>query len=199
MNKGEDVLERKVIHAGKIFIKAGEEHARAYLVQNGLIQSFVMDGNEKIIVAEYAAGRIIGESCLMVDEPMTMSYEAVEDTTVVTITRQEFQKKISKVDKEISTILDYVMNKLNYQDLTAIDKAKKRAEIDSDAFKMTAALIAGMEDHKKFQYERAILPHVNQIVKAIKELKEGNSDDMVMPDGTVKEDIAEDQKDQKET
>ncbi len=182
MNRGDNVLERKVIHAGKTFIRAGEEHARAYLVQSGLIQGFVMEGDDKIVVAEYEPGRIIGETCLMADEPMTMSYEAVMDTTVVTITRQDFQKKISRVDKEVSTILDHVMTKLNYQDLTAIDKAKTRAEIDEDAFKMVAALTTGLSDQKKYQYEKAILPHVNAMVKAIKDLKEGDPEDIIQPD-----------------
>ncbi len=101
MSRGDNVLERKVIHTGKVFIKAGEEHARAYLVQSGLIQGFVMEGEDKIVVADYEPGRIIGEVCLMVDEPMTMSYEAVVDTTVVTITRQDFQKKISRKRKTL--------------------------------------------------------------------------------------------------
>lgn len=167
-----EVLERKVIHANKVFIKAGEEHARAYVVQHGLIRSFIMDGDRRIDVADYEPGRIIGETCLMVDEPMSMSYEAVEDTTVITITRQDFQKKISRMDKEIATILDHVMNKLNYQDLSAIDKAVKRADIDPDAYNMMAAIVAGLDKDRQYHYEKAILPHVNAMVKAIKEVKE---------------------------
>lgn len=169
----EEVLERKVIHAGKVFIKAGQEHFRAYVVQNGLIRSFVMDGDQKVEIAEFEPGRIIGETCLMADEPMTMNYEAVVDTTVVTITRQDFQKKISRIDKDITTILNHVMNKLNYQDSKAIDKAREKAQIDDDAFKMVQALTAGMEGDKKFKYENAIIPHVNSLMKAIKEVKEG--------------------------
>ena len=172
MVHSEEVMERKVLPAGKVFIKAGEEHARAYVVQNGLIRSFIMDGDRRIDVAEYEPGRIIGETCLMVDEPMTMNYEAVETTTVITITRQDFQKKISRLDKDISTILDHVMNKLNMQDLTAIDKAIRRSQIDEDAFKMVHAITAGLDKERQFQYEKAILPHVNAMVKAIKEVKE---------------------------
>jgi CRP-like cAMP-binding protein len=171
MAKAEEVLERKVIHAGKVFIKAGEEHARAYVVQNGLIKAYVMDGDQRVDVADYEPGRIIGETCLMVDEPMTMNYEAVVDTTVVTITRQDFQKKISRIDKDINTILNHVMNKLNYQDLSAIDVARKRSKIDPDAFKMVDVLTASLPPERKFKYQNAILPHVNAMIKAIKDLK----------------------------
>ncbi len=181
MNAAPSILERKVIHPGKPFIKAGEEHARAYLVQNGLISAYVMDGDQKIEVAQYEPGRIIGEICLMVDEPMTMNYEALVDTTVATITRQDFQKKISRIDEDVMKIFDHVMNKLNYQDLNAIDKAKDRAKIDEDAYKMVALLTAGMPEEKKFRYETAILPHANNMVKAIKELKEEGK----LPEGEI--------------
>ena len=172
----EEVLERKVIHAGKPFIRAGETHARAYVVQNGLIRAFVMEGDKRIDVADYDPGRIIGETCLMVDEPMTMNYEAVVDTTVITITRQTFQNKIARIDKDIVTILNHVMNKLNYQDATAISKAKERDSIDEDAYKMMKVLLHGMPEEKKFKYETAILPHVNAMVKQIKALKSEERD-----------------------
>ncbi len=101
-----------------------------------------------------------------------MSYEAVTDSTVITITRQDFQKKIARIDKNIMTILHHVMDKLNYQDLGAIDKAKERAEIDPDALKIVQGLVIGLSAEKKFQYEKALLPHANQMIKAIKELKQ---------------------------
>jgi hypothetical protein len=176
-NKSEDVLERKVIHAGKPFIKAGEEHARAYMIQNGEIIAFVMDNDIKVQVAQYGPGQIIGETCLMVDEPMTMNYEAVVDTTVITITRQDFQKKISRLDKNIATILSYVMNKLNYQDVDSIGKARDKAQIDPDAYKMLTVLTAGLPDEKKFAYEKAILPHANAMIKEIKALKKKDKAD----------------------
>lgn len=167
-----DVLERKVIPPGKPFIKAGEEHARAYIVQSGLISAFIMENDQKIEVAQYGPGRIIGEICLMSDEPMTMSYEALESTTVITLTRQEFQKKISKVDKNVSTILEHVMNKLNYQYAEDLDKAKQGAELDEDALKLVQAFIADVPEERKVAYENVILPHLNALLKGIKTLKE---------------------------
>lgn len=171
MSTGEQVLERKVIHAGDVFIKEGQEHARAYLIQTGLVRAFIMENDQKVIVAEYEPGRIIGETCLMVDEPMNMNFEAVEDSVIVTITRQDFQSKIRRINKDIMKILEHVMNKLNYQEMTAIDDAKRKNKVDPDALKMVAALTAGLAEEKKFQYEQAILPHVNAMIKEIKRLK----------------------------
>ena len=171
MSNSENVLERKVIHPGKPFIKEGEEHARAYIVQSGLISAYIMEDDRKIEVQQYGSGRIIGEICLMSDEPMTMNYEALQDTTVVTLTRAEFQKKISKVDKNVATILEHVMNKLNFQYASDVEKALKASEIDPDAHAMVDGLIGKVPEGRKIKYEEALLPHVNAIVKEIKTLK----------------------------
>lgn len=167
----EDVLERKVIPPGKPFIKAGEEHARAYIVQTGEIQSYILKDNEKIIVQTYGPGRIIGEICLMSDEPMTMNYEAVESSTVVTLTRAEFQKKISKMDKNVSTILEHVMNKLNMQYAEDIDKAMKGTEMDPATLPLVDNLLKDISPERRYKFEKAITPHVNAMLKEIKTLK----------------------------
>ena len=172
MNKSEDVFERKVIYTGKPFIKQGEEHARAYIIQNGLIRAYIMDGEQKIEVAQYGPGRIIGETCLMCDEPMTLNYEALEETTVITMTRADFQKRISKMDKNVATILEHVMNKLNFQYANAIDKALHKVEMDEDTRRLVEALIKKVPLERKMKYETAIMPHVNALLKEMKALKE---------------------------
>ena len=178
----EDVMERKVIHPGKPFIKEGEEHARAYIIQNGLISAYIMEGDKKVEVTRYDAGRIIGEICLMSDEPMTMNYEALQDTTVVTLTRAEFQKKISKLDKNIATILEHVMNKLNFQYANDIESALQATEIDPKAYEMVDALIGKIPENRRNKYEHALLPHVSAILREIKALKKedetGNTEEV---------------------
>lgn len=181
MNTSENVLERKVIPPGKPFIKAGEEHARAYIVQTGLIRAYIEEDGKKIEVQTYGPGRIIGEVCLMSDEPMTMNYEAVESSTVVTLTRSEFQKKIAKMDKNVSTILEHVMNKLNFQYADDINAAKLRSKTDEllsspeavhkDAGKLVGALTANLAGARKEKYENAIMPHMNAMLQTIEALK----------------------------
>lgn len=196
MSHNEEVMERKVIHAGNVFIKAGEDHPRAYVVQKGLVRSFIMQDDIRIDVGEYEPGRIIGETCLMIDEPMELNYEAVEDTTVITITRQTFQKKLARMDKEVSSIFDHVMKKINTYDQNSIEKAVARAEIDDDAYKMVHAITAGLDQHKSYQYEKAILPHVNAMIKAIRQVKESfRANDMPDSFEVPGDDLSENQDD----
>ena len=93
MAKGADVLERSCLPEGKIFIREGEENTRAYVIQTGEVSAFfTSEDGRKIEVDRYGPGTIIGEECLVVDTPAKLSYEVVETSTVITLTRQDFQK-----------------------------------------------------------------------------------------------------------
>jgi CRP-like cAMP-binding protein len=170
--KRADVLERKVIHTGKVFITEGEDNKCAYLIQAGKVRSFVTRNEEKIEVEEYGPGTIIGEVCLVIDEPSKMSFEAVTDTTVVTITRQDFDNRLMRVDSGVKNILNQIVSKLYKQEDGSIEDALENAELDDDAIKIVQALINDLPTDKRYLYEKAILPHLNGLIKAIKKIKD---------------------------
>jgi CRP-like cAMP-binding protein len=171
MSKGPDVLERSAIPAGKVFIKAGEECERAYIVQAGEILAFTTLDSQKIEVARFGPGTIVGEMCLMLDEPINLSYEAVVTTTVVTLTRQDFQKRLARIDKTVKTILDHAVKKISDYERIEITKALKQAELDPMAILLVRSLISGVSEEKKPIYELAMLPHLNGLLKELKNIK----------------------------
>lgn len=166
-----NVLERSVLQPGKPFIREGEDNTRAYVVQTGEIRGYTMKEGSKVEVIRFGPGAIIGEINLMIDEASTMSYEAMETTTVVTITRQDFQKKLARADKSITTILDYAVKKISKLESEKRDSAIKNFEIDPIADALVKGLIAPVSDDKKDDYKNAILPHINGLLKDLKSLK----------------------------
>lgn len=171
MSSGTNVLERSVIQAGKVFIRAGEDLSRAYVIQGGEIAAFIMQDDRKIEVARFGPGTIIGEIGLMIDEDATLSYEAITVCTVVTITRQDFQKKLVRADKSIATILEHAVNKITYYERIETTKALVASEVDETALLLLKSLLRDVAIEKKLQYEDTILPHLNGLIKAIKGLK----------------------------
>ncbi|MCB1682170.1 MAG: cyclic nucleotide-binding domain-containing protein [Rhodospirillales bacterium] len=173
MNKGSDVLERSAIPAGKIFLKSGEENSRAYVIQSGSVCSFMEINGRKIEVERHGPGTIIGELCLMVDDPIALSYEALEPTTVVTVTRQDFQKRLTRVDKTVAKILTHAVEKLAAYERGEIEKAIKRSEIDDEAHALTQVILKSkrLTFDQQVHYERMILPPINDMIKAIKKFK----------------------------
>lgn len=172
MSKSADVLERSVIHEGKVFITAGEENARAYIIQSGRICSFMMQNDKKIIVSTYGAGTLIGEMCLLLDTPIPLSYQAMETTTVVTITRQDFQKKLVRIDKTIKTVLDHLIKKIEEYESLHMQKASDESSTTEISRKLLRNLVGDISEDKKLRYERALLPHINGLLKELQKLKE---------------------------
>lgn len=167
-----DVLERSALQAGKVFIREGEDNIRAYVIQDGEVAAYKQNGDQRIEIARYSSGTIIGELNLMIDEPSQLSYEAVQLSTVISITRQDFQKRLARADKSITTILEHTVDKIKYYENIETEKALERSKVDDLATQLIQQLVTGLPIDKKVQFEDAILPHLNAMIKAIKETKE---------------------------
>lgn len=167
----EDVLERSVFHKDEIFIKGNEETNKAYIIQSGLVRAFVIENGEEIDIAEYGPGIIVGEVSLMVDEPLRMNYQALEDTTVVMVSRHDFQKKLARADNTLKKIIGFLVNKLNHQDDTHIENATQDIEMDETALFLIDSLTSGLPSEKQELFRNAMLPDVDALVKTVKRLK----------------------------
>lgn len=166
------IFDRSVIPEGKVFIKAYEESSRAYVIQTGSVRSFMVnDDGEEVEISRFGVGTIIGEVCLVMDDVIPVNYQALETSTVITITRQDFEKKFTKTDNVIQTILTHLTEKLMMHDGTALEKAMNKPEIDPTAAALVRSLTSKLPEERKAVYSDAILPHVNGLILAIKEMK----------------------------
>lgn len=171
MPPSQKVLERKLFHAGQVFIRAGEQNLRAYVIQKGMVRSYIEEDGEKLEVGQHGPGTIIGETCLILDDPLTINYEAVSDTTVVTISRQDFEKKLAVADSTIKTILRHVIDKIGTQEKTAVKTARQGHTMDDSAQMFVNAIVAGLREDKKTAYKEAIAGPVSALINAIKAVK----------------------------
>lgn len=167
-----DVLERSALQAGKTFIREGEDNIRAYVIQDGEVAAYKKNGSQKVEIARFGPGTIIGEINLMVDSPSNLTFETITLSTVVSITRQDFQKRLARADKSIATILEHVVNKIKVYEGLEIQKSLEESDMDELATQLVKSLIGGLPVDKKMEYENAILPHLNGLIKAIKEIKQ---------------------------
>jgi len=169
------ILERSAIQKGKVFIREGDEISRAYVIQNGEVVAFTMQNDRKVEVANFGPGAIIGEMGLVADEISQLSYEALTLCTVVTVTRQEFQKRLARADKNVATIMEHAVKKISFYESIETKKALKASEIDETAYLLMNSLIKGVPYDRKMEYEDAILPPLNDLIKSIKGLKKSKN------------------------
>lgn len=171
MGKATDILERSVLPAGKVFIKAGEENCRAYVIQSGNVLCYTMKGEQKVEVARYGPGTMIGETCLLLDDPIALSYEATESTTVVTITRQDFQKRLARIDKSVRNILDRAMQKLQDFQREEIEQVLRLYDVDDQTMALTKTMVKSLPKDLQMRYEVELLPHLDGVVRVLKEIR----------------------------
>lgn len=167
-----NVLERSVLHAGRLFIEVGKSHADAYIIQTGEIQAYIVYQNQKVEVGRYGPGDIIGEVGLVSDDPAYMNYVPLVDTTVIKITRQDFSKQLKKADEVVKRVLERLIVKLNriYKDKAT--ESQDKAHIDHEAMQIVDHLTRKLDFKRKKDYEEVMLPHFNALVTAVRDVKQ---------------------------
>ena len=167
----ENILERVVLHAGKAFMLAGESHTDSYIIQKGEVLAFTTQNGKKVEVGRYGPDSIIAESCLLLDSKLNVSYQALVDTTAVKVTRQDFEKKLTKLDKTLLNIVMMLVKKLKAHEEQDIEKALSAKLVDDKAKEIVDHLLRDMADDRKSRYEPILLPHFNIMVKALEDLR----------------------------
>ena len=83
-----DSAEQVELQAGSYLFHAGEASDSLYVVRNGRLQVLQMD----VVVAELGRGEVVGELGLLIDAPRSASVRAVRDSTLVRLTKAQFDK-----------------------------------------------------------------------------------------------------------
>lgn len=166
-----NILERVVIHANKTFIHQGETRTDAFMIQDGEVASFVVEKGNKVEIDRYKSGTIIAEMNLLTEEVSKLNFEATVNTTLVKITRQDFEKKLKKHDAVILNVITHLIEKLKKQEHNWAQHILQAKQNDFKAMEIVDHLLRDMEIQRKRKYEEVLLPHFNIMVKALEEIK----------------------------
>lgn len=166
-----EVLDRKTIEAGRIFIHEGDDGYCAYLVQSGRVRVFTMKDEKKIELAQLGPGSIIGEVALILDEPRGASVETIESSVVVTISRDDFEQKLRKSDKTIRGVLKLLSQRLKSQNFEAVRKKELQDSFDDQALALMESFSKKMSEEKRLLFMEEVTPHMNNLIKALKAFK----------------------------
>jgi NTE family protein len=83
-----DHAEQVELQAGSYLFQAGEPADSLYVVRNGRLQVVQND----IVLRELGRGEVVGELGFLIDAPRSASIRAVRDSTLVRLTKAEFDK-----------------------------------------------------------------------------------------------------------
>ncbi len=83
-----DHAEQVELEAGAYLFHAGEASGSLYVVRNGRLQVLQND----VVLTELGRGEVVGELGLLTDAPRSASVRAVRDSTLVRLTKAQFDK-----------------------------------------------------------------------------------------------------------
>ena len=94
------VLERKTFSVGAKVFKEGDAGDRAYILQDGEIEIIKTseDGRETIL-GTIGKGAFFGEMALLDNSPRMATARTTVPSTLIVITRQDFEAKMAKADQ----------------------------------------------------------------------------------------------------
>jgi len=106
------VLQRQTLQAGDRIFKEGDEGNTAYVVQSGEVEIFkIVDGKE-VVLGRVGQGAIFGEMALIDSKPRMAGARATKGSTIIVVTRDMFEQKLSKTDPFIRGLLNILVNNI---------------------------------------------------------------------------------------
>lgn len=106
MEPKQRIIERKVLYAGQYVFREGEEGNLAYLVQDGRVEIIKRTATGDKLLGDVSRGGIFGEMALIDNQPRMASARAAEQTTLIIVTREQFEKKLRDADPFIRGLLN---------------------------------------------------------------------------------------------
>jgi EAL domain-containing protein (putative c-di-GMP-specific phosphodiesterase class I)/CRP-like cAMP-binding protein len=108
-----DVKEtRKIVKAGDVIIKQGDKGESAYIIEKGRVEIVIEKANGLYhSVGTRGAGTIIGEMALVDNEPRIATVKALEECSLLEITKSDFLRRLKSADPVIQMISQVILTR----------------------------------------------------------------------------------------
>ncbi|MCB4792288.1 MAG: cyclic nucleotide-binding domain-containing protein [Elusimicrobia bacterium] len=111
----------KIFKKGELIIKEGTSGNEAFIIQSGRVEVYRNVEGVKIILAVLAKNQIFGEMSMIDDRPRSATVEALEDTTVTVINRNDFNRLFYTKPEALTWFLKKIFERLRNIDQNIIE------------------------------------------------------------------------------
>lgn len=107
-------MTKREFKTGEAVFHKGDEGSSMYVVLSGAVQIFLPsnDDEPRVVLKDARTGEYFGELSLFDDKPRSASVEAVVDTTLLELTREQFGEHLSRSKNAAMTILAEMAERL---------------------------------------------------------------------------------------
>ncbi len=108
---------KKNIKKGDVLIREGDRGDSAYVIESGSVEILILRGGNLMQIGTRGPGSIIGEMAMIDDKPRTATIRAIEDCTVIEISRADFAHRVESADPIVKMVMRVIMAR--YRDMIA--------------------------------------------------------------------------------
>lgn len=103
---------KKSFKKGEIIIRQGEPGGCAYIIENGRVEVLVQntEGQEQILSTR-GAGTMIGEMAIVDNAPRTATVRALEDCTMLEISKDDFTRRLNSADPVLKMTAQVILTR----------------------------------------------------------------------------------------
>jgi CRP/FNR family cyclic AMP-dependent transcriptional regulator len=106
----ENRIQRRIYQPGDLVFSKGDQGTTAFGVQTGEVEIFtIKDGKEKVL-GTFKKNSIFGEMGLIVGEPRMASARCTESSTIIVISKGEFDNRLEKIDPFVRGLIKLMVH-----------------------------------------------------------------------------------------
>ena len=124
-------MQRVKVKKGQLICKENSDGDNMYIIENGKVDVFKTINAQKVKLSTFSDHEFFGEMCLLLGKKRSATVQAVEDTVLDVLSKQDFLEKIQN-DREFALrIMTSLANRvLGAHDIICeLEGAKKSLEI----------------------------------------------------------------------
>jgi len=110
----DESFDRKTFLPGTEIFREGQAGDHAYLIEEGRVEITALRQGKPLVIANLGPGDLFGEMAMIDDQVRSATATAIEETEVLSISRDQLQKKLEKADPVLGMLIRVVLKRFRW-------------------------------------------------------------------------------------
>jgi CRP-like cAMP-binding protein len=162
--KSVKILDRRFVPAGEIVIQQGCIGNRAFLIEKGKVEVFMLDRQGRTVrIAEVGEGSIIGEMAMLDGGVRSASIRTTEDSVLVAISAEDIESSIGEKDGLYKKMMKIMVDRLKDTNARMIAQNVELAELEEQAQLTVKNITLQIPDEKQTAFKKELVPLLDKL------------------------------------
>ena len=173
------ILDRRFFPKGSLVIEEGQMASCAYYIEEGAVEVFTADSDgREIHLSTLADEDIFGEMALISHGTRTASVRTLEDTTLVTMTPEDFRRSYSTSEPAFRKLLAALVERLVDANEFIAEQHKTIADFEDAASLTVKKVSMSIPEELQDKFVMEVFPVLDHLLVLLKKYKQMCPDTM---------------------